>query len=65
MWTPIVLMCTMALTECNTYGGPVFRTEASCQRAIEITGLPQLREIYPSKVLIKTKCVNWAKTTDI
>lgn len=45
MWTPIVLMCSMYVTtECATYGGPIFKTEAACYQGMEDVGLPYLRQ---------------------
>ena len=30
-------------TECTTYGGPVFKTEAACYQGIKNVGLPYLK----------------------
>ena len=60
MWTPIVLMCSMYVTtECATYGGPIFKTEAACYQGMEDVGLPYLRQKFPSHIARAKKCVNW------
>ena len=60
MWTPLVLLCSMYInTECTTYGGPVFKTEAICYEQIKIVGLPYLKQKYPSANILQIKCVNW------
>ena len=60
MWTPLVLLCSMYInTECTTYGGPVFKTEAICYEQIKIVGLPYLKRKFPSANILQIKCVNW------
>jgi len=60
MWTPLVLLCSMYInTECTTYGGPVFKTEAICYKQIKIVGLPYLKRKFPSANILQIKCVNW------
>ncbi len=60
MWTPLVLMCSMYVsTECTTYGGPVFKTEAVCYEQIQSVGLPYLKQKFPSGRILQIKCINW------
>ena len=60
MWTPLVLLCSMYVsTECTTYGGPVFKTEAICYEQIQTIGLPYLKHKFPSAKILQIKCVNW------
>ena len=60
MWTQLVLMCSMYVsTECTTYGGPVFKTEAICYKQIQSVGLPYLKQKFPSGRILQIKCINW------
>jgi len=67
MWTPLVLLCSMyGSTECTTYGGPVFKTEAICYEQIQTIGLPYLKQKFPSANILKIKCVDWnVNNTDV
>ena len=54
MWTPLVLMCSMYVsTECTTYGGPAFKTEAICYEQIKTIGLPYLKHKFPSAKILQ------------
>ena len=60
MWTPLVLLCSMYInTECTTYGGPVFKTEAVCYEQMKTVGLPYLKRKFPSANIAQIKCINW------
>ena len=62
MWTPLVLLCSIYVsTECTTFGGPVFKTEAVCYQQLQTVGLPYLKQKFPASKIIDVKCINWNK----
>ena len=60
MWTPLALLCSMYVsTECTTFGGPVFKTEAICYEQLQTVGLPYLRQKFPASKIMQVKCIQW------
>tara|TARA_R100001369_G_scaffold72973_1_gene101391 strand:+ start:18 stop:260 length:243 start_codon:yes stop_codon:yes gene_type:complete len=59
MWTPLFLLCTVSFSDCTTYGGPIFETEAMCYKQIQTIGLPYLKNKFPSANILQIKCINW------
>ena len=61
MWTPLALLCSMYVsTECTTFGGPVFKTEAICYEQLQTVGLPYLKQKFPASKIMQVKCIQWA-----
>ena len=60
MWTPLALICSLYVsTECTTFGGPVFKTEAICYEQLQTVGLPYLRQKFPASKIMQVKCIQW------
>ena len=60
MWTPLALLCSMYVsTECTTFGGPVFKTEAICYEQLQTVGLPYLKQKFPASKIMQVKCIQW------
>ena len=60
MWTPLALICSMYVsTECTTFGGPVFKTEAICYEQLQTVGLPYLKQKFPASKIMQVKCIQW------
>ena len=60
MWTPLALLCSMYVsTECTTFGGPAFKTEAICYEQLQTVGLPYLKQKFPASKIMQVKCIQW------
>ena len=46
-------------TECTTFGGPVFKTEAICYEQLQTVGLPYLKQKFPASKIMQVKCIQW------
>lgn len=63
MWSPIVLLCLVNMTDCITVGGPLTYNKENCIESIKDTGIPYLKQKYPNRKVINFTCYDWG--TDV